>query len=77
MPATLTAPPTAGGVAGRGLATVNPTGCAAVGRMRQVSAPKPGKSQWRTPVKPLTRSPPRKKSTPWVPTEKPPLARGW
>ena len=77
MPTALMAPPTAGGVAGRGLATVKVAGFAAVGRMRQVSAPKPGNDQWRTPVRPLTRSPPRKKSVPWVPTEKPPLARGW
>jgi len=37
------APPTTGGVAGRELATVNVAGVAAVGRMRQVSAPVPGK----------------------------------
>ena len=35
----LIAPPTAGGVAGRGLATVNVAGVAAVGRMRQASVP--------------------------------------
>src|SRR6185436_10856461 len=73
----LIAPPTAGGVAGLGLATVNVAGVALVGRIRQVSAPKPGKDQCRTPVRPFTRSPPRKKSIPWVPTERPPLARGW
>ena len=45
MPTALIAPPTAGGVAGRGLATVNVVGFAAVGRMRQVSGPKPGNDQ--------------------------------
>ncbi len=78
MLAALMAPPTAGGVAGRGLATVKVAGVAAVGRMRQASVPVwPANDQCRTPVRPLTRSPPRKKSVPWVPTEKPPLARGW
>ena len=39
MPTALMAPPTAGGVAGRGLATVKVAGFAAVGRMRQASVP--------------------------------------
>ena len=77
MPTARMAPPTAGGVAGRGLATVKATGFAAVGRIRQASVPvTPANDQSRTPVSPLTRSPPRKKSTPCVPTEKPPLATG-
>ena len=78
MPTALMAPPSAGGVAGRGLATVNVAGLVAVGRTRQASVPeRPANDQCSTPVKPLTRSPPRKKSVPCVPTEKPPLARGW
>ena len=39
MPTARMAPPTAGGVAGRGLATVKAAGFAAVGRIRQASVP--------------------------------------
>ena len=77
MPTARIAPPTAGGVAGRGFATVKVAGFAAAGRIRQASVPvTPANDQSRTPVRPFTRSPPRKKSVPCVPTRKPPLARG-
>ena len=73
----LMGPFTAGGVSGRGLATVKLGGVAWVGRIRQASwLPVPAEDQSRTPVRPLTWSPARKKSVPWVPTENPPLACG-